>query len=341
MSNSNPILLKARSELVLLPHNLAQPRFMWVETQSDPAGHFQLMWVKTAFTLQLSFPSPCTQMYKNNQMPLSPRFPWDKAPCTTCHLLFLQHSSCRRVAYGRVLLLKGQRTALWAGWDFHVLSVLFSCLPILCSRYCLEVSTVIWVKSSITYFYGFLHTPHWNGGQAEVPPLPEDLSHFSSWCLTWLPDSCHQDRQLHARHSVQKDPPHTLHAPFLKPGPKFGKSTAVGYQRPQKRSSHCKCLWFLESTAEWEMLKWSWEVTKVQGRPNEPQQHHVIGTWKFVPNLKFDNRFNLEYNKIYSTWKISTSLTAGAFARHLGWISRHLPSQQTPSTHNSTREGCR
>lgn len=211
MSDSNPILLKARSELVLLPHNLAQPRFMWVETQPDPAGHLQLMWVKRAFTLQLSFPSPCTQMYKNSQMPLSPRFPWDKAPCTTCRLLFLQHSSCRRVAYGRVLLLKGQRTALWAGWDFHVLSVLFSCLPILCSRYCLEASTVIWVKSSITYFYGFLHTPRCNGGQAEVPPLPKDLSHFSSWCLTWLPDSCHQDRQLHARHSVQKDPPHTSH----------------------------------------------------------------------------------------------------------------------------------
>lgn len=150
-----------------------------------------------------------------------------------------------------------------------------------------------------------------------------------------------QDRQLHVRHSVQRDPPHTLHAPFLKPGPKFGKSTAVRCQRPQKRSSHCKCLWFLESTAEWEMLKWSWEVTKVQGRPNKPQQHHIIGTWTFVPNLKFDNQFNLEYNKIYSTWKILTSLTAGAFVRHLGWIYRHLPRQQTPSTHNSTREGCR
>lgn len=189
MSESNPILLKARSELALLPHNLAQPRFMWVETQPDPAGHFQLMWVKTAFTLQLSFPSPCTQMYKNSQMPLSPRFPWDKAPYTTCHLLFLQHPS---VVAGLLMAVCCFWRALWAGWDFHVLSVLFSCLPILCSRYCLEASTVIWVKSSITYFYGFLHTPRWNGGQTEVPPLPKDLSHFSSWCLTWLPDSCHR-----------------------------------------------------------------------------------------------------------------------------------------------------
>lgn len=108
--------------------------------QAFPADIVQIsLYAETI--LYLTFPSSWILMYKNCQMPITLCSPPDNFPCITCrnpesHLLFLEHPTpalvcyCRAVLGHMCLLKRTRRLILRAEWDFHMLSVLFSCLLI-------------------------------------------------------------------------------------------------------------------------------------------------------------------------------------------------------------------